>query len=487
MSIFDIFKKKVDKKAEVEIRKNIQSENKTIKVVKPGTTVAQRIELDFEQIDKIRKCFVAFDVETTGLSPISDRIVELGAVIFSEGNVVNKFSTLVNPNVSIPEAASSINGITNAMLMAAPSEEEAFQNLVNFLGEALSGNLVMCAHNARFDFDFLCHTLSRLGFDANIVYVDTLNLARKYICCLNSYKQCAIEEYLGLRNRSAHRAFSDAENCGYILYHILNLAQQSFEEEKQRMEETVPTQGELEVCAYIQAIITERCGDIQLLRYRKNKSSYVDAEYLYSFLRFKFAKKGKYAIVKKDCSALTSCITEPCSQSEGGTEFVRVYFSSPFDLKPLAEYIYDEFLRCYKSAQGYISYNDARKREVEKSLRYVCALNEERVETLLETIKEQTYPPVNISPVKVLSSKQSAEKKQPNSKKEKLVKREELKPRGRAVLQIDDAGNVIKEFDTITAAANEVGVNTKSIRDAANGVQKHAGGFRWIYKEENIV
>ena len=166
-----------------------------------------------------------------------------------------------------------------------------------------------------------------------------------------------------------------------------------------------------------------------------------------------------------------------------------MYFSSPFDLKPLAEYIYDEFLRCYKSAQGYISYNDARKREVEKSLRYVCALNEERVETLLETIKEQTYPPVNISPVKVLSSKpkQSAEKKQPNSEKEKLVKREELKPRGRAVLQIDDAGNIIKEFDTITAAANEVGVNTKSIRDAANGVQKHAGGFRWVYKEENTV
>lgn len=57
------------------------------------------------------------------------------------------------------------------------------------------------------------------------------------------------------------------------------------------------------------------------------------------------------------------------------------------------------------------------------------------------------------------------------------------KPRGRAILQMDDGGNVIKEFDSIAAAVQEVGVSSKSIRDAANGVQKRAGGYHWMYKE----
>lgn len=56
------------------------------------------------------------------------------------------------------------------------------------------------------------------------------------------------------------------------------------------------------------------------------------------------------------------------------------------------------------------------------------------------------------------------------------------KPRGRAILQMDDSGNVIKEFDSIAAAVQEVGVSSKSIRDAANGVQKRAGGYHWMYK-----
>ena len=57
------------------------------------------------------------------------------------------------------------------------------------------------------------------------------------------------------------------------------------------------------------------------------------------------------------------------------------------------------------------------------------------------------------------------------------------KPRGRAILQMDDSGNIIKEFDSIAAAVQEVGVSSKSIRDAASGVQKRAGGYHWMYKE----
>ena len=77
-----------------------------------------------------------------------------------------------------------------------------------------------------------------------------------------------------------------------------------------------PTPQELEVCAYIQRLITEQGGDTKLLRFRKNSSGYVDACCLYSFLKIKFAKKGSYILVKKNCVPNSDCITESCTQSE---------------------------------------------------------------------------------------------------------------------------------------------------------------------------
>ena len=91
---------------------------------------------------------------------------------------MDSYSTLVNPKVRIPDAASAVNHITNAMIATAPSEEEAYAGLFRFLGDALDGKTIMCAHNAKFDFDFLCNALSRLGYDAKIRYVDTLSLSR---------------------------------------------------------------------------------------------------------------------------------------------------------------------------------------------------------------------------------------------------------------------------------------------------------------------
>lgn len=103
------------------------------------------------------------------------------------------------------------------------------------MGDALCGAIVMCAHNAKFDFDFLCHTLSRLGFNANIEYIDTLSLSRKYLHGLENYKQSTIENYFGLTNPSSHRAASDAENCGHILYRLLDVASESLEIEKDKL------------------------------------------------------------------------------------------------------------------------------------------------------------------------------------------------------------------------------------------------------------
>lgn len=188
-----------------------------------GKAVAESRRVDGDVAKSLHKKFVAFDVETTGLSPRADRIVEIGAVLFVEGKPADEFSTLVNPLIRIPASATAINHITNDMLAAAPGEGEVYPKLLKFLGDVTEGKTFLCAHNARFDMDFLCNTLTRLGYSASIRYVDTLNLSRKYIKGLENYKLGTLEQYFGLINVDAHRAASDAEMCGKILCKVFEL------------------------------------------------------------------------------------------------------------------------------------------------------------------------------------------------------------------------------------------------------------------------
>lgn len=391
MSILDFFKKRTDATPQAKEEAKIELP------VQRGVAISKRIEVDAQNQDSIRNCFIAFDVETTGLSPTSDRIVEIGAVIFLNGAVHKVFSSLINTGVSISHSASAINHITNAMLATAPSENEIYPQLIDFLGDALCGKIVMCAHNAKFDFDFLCNTLSRLGFNADIEYVDTLSLSRKYLHGLDNYKQNTIEDHFGLVNCSSHRAASDAENCGHILFRLLDAASEYLEAEKKKIEQSKPNLQELEVCAYIQSIITQRGGDTKLLRFKKNGSGYVDVCCLYNFLKVKFAKKGTYILIKSDCLATINYITESCTQSEGGTDYLRVYFSSPFDLEALSDYIYKAFVDCHKSMEEYASYSNYRKQELENSVRLMCALSNEEVSSLLSDAREHNYAPISVS------------------------------------------------------------------------------------------
>lgn len=449
-----------------------------------GMCYAKRAELTPLVADRIQKRFIAFDVETTGLSPTENRIIEIGAVSFLDGKVEKVFSSLVNSGVNVPASVTAINHITNAMLSNAPSEIELYPELITFLGDALHGDVIMCAHNAKFDFDFLCNTLSRLGYDADIEYVDTLIIARKYANGLNNYKQRTLEAYFGLANKSAHRAAADAENCGYILWNLLKRAMADIEKERLRNEQARPTQEEFEVCAYIQRMIADQGGDPTALRYHRTITGYVDARvYQLNFLRMKIAKKGNYLIMKKDCHLTDSLCCEPCTKTEGGAGYVRVFFDAPFEISPLAKYLYRAYSDCCKYAQSWgMDHTES------DTLSY--ALPEEDVSCLLEAaqtrekarkeaVKEREYA--------LQAAMQKAEEKA-RAKAERAAEREFLKSKpkksaGRAVIQMDDEGNVIKEFESVTSAAKEVGVDVKGIRSAASGIQKHSGGFRWKYKE----
>ena len=114
MGLFDLFKKKTTEKPQL-------SEPKPPSIpVRTGNAVADKIELDVTNAELLRQQFIAFDVETTGLSPAIDRIVEIGAVLFANGEPVDSFSTLVNPRMNISASATAVNHITNNMISSAP-------------------------------------------------------------------------------------------------------------------------------------------------------------------------------------------------------------------------------------------------------------------------------------------------------------------------------------------------------------------------------
>ena len=208
MGFFDFFKKN----NEIDNAKNYTKE---------AEVLSQDVTFDEETSSKLKNIFIALDTETTGLSPKNDRIVEFSAIVFEHGKITNSISTLINPEMKMPLDAQKINNITDEMLVEAPKEREVLSKISGFLNEALRGNILMCAHNAKFDIGFLCSMLKRNGFDANIKYVDPLLLARNLISDLSNYKQNTVAAYFNIENTNSHRAENDAVVCGQIMWKLL--------------------------------------------------------------------------------------------------------------------------------------------------------------------------------------------------------------------------------------------------------------------------
>jgi len=174
--------------------------------------------------NQLQKRFIAFDTETTGLRCDSNRIIELGAVVYENGEIVDKFSSLINTHKMIPYQITKITNITNDMVNEAPEEDEVYKAFIKFLGNAMNGETIICAHNATFDMKFLANTFDRLGYTANFNYIDTLALSRKYLKDkLDNFKQGTIANYFDIDVKNAHRAADDARVCGSILCNLLEL------------------------------------------------------------------------------------------------------------------------------------------------------------------------------------------------------------------------------------------------------------------------
>jgi len=151
------------------------------------------------------KGIIAIDVETTGISPEKERIIEIGAFRPETGEV---FRTLIHPGRPLPERITELTGITDEMLVGAPEEKEA----INALLEFLKGDTILLGHNISFDHSFLVQAIRRCGFtEPEFFGIDTLKLSRVLCPELPNKKLETMVDYFGLTNERAHRAFEDAK------------------------------------------------------------------------------------------------------------------------------------------------------------------------------------------------------------------------------------------------------------------------------------
>ena len=147
---------------------------------------------------------IAIDVETTGISPEKERIIEIGAFRPETGEI---FKTLINPGRPLPERIIDLTGITDEMLVDAPEEQSAINALLEFMGE----DTVLLGHNISFDHSFIVQAIRRCGYaEPKFSGIDTLKLSRVLCPELPNKKLETVVEYFGLTNERAHRAFEDA-------------------------------------------------------------------------------------------------------------------------------------------------------------------------------------------------------------------------------------------------------------------------------------
>ncbi len=164
---------------------------------------------------------VCFDLETTGLDSENDRIIEIGACIVRDGEICETFNSFVDPEMELPQKITEITGITQDMLVGAPSERTAVADFLSFCK-----GLPLIAHNAAFDMSFLKASCGRcsLADDGNtLVSLDTLTLSQSLLSDLPKHKLDSLTRYFKLPAFKHHRASDDAIALGRIYLKLADL------------------------------------------------------------------------------------------------------------------------------------------------------------------------------------------------------------------------------------------------------------------------
>ena len=166
----------------------------------------------------LQDTYVVFDLETTGFSPIQDKIIEIGAVKVEQGRITERFSTFVNPKIPIPFKITDLTGITDDMVMDAEPVEEVLPKFLDFVGDA-----VLVAHNAGFDVSFIEQNCRYQEIEKEFISVDTVALARVLLPTLSKYKLNVVAKALNISLENHHRAVDDAQATAEIFVRFVEM------------------------------------------------------------------------------------------------------------------------------------------------------------------------------------------------------------------------------------------------------------------------
>lgn len=183
---------------------------------------------DFEKLEAIS----VLDLETTGLSPATDKIVEIGVIEFSKDIKTNEFQSLVNPLRPISKEAFAVNGISDEMVSGAPT----FNDISTEVWKRIEGR-ILAAYNAGFDTSFLKEQLEESGVVGKIQYFDIMSIARVAFPGMRSRKLVSVAKDLGYQFEQTHRALGDVEMAAFVMRKSFEQIKQNELDEMRKAEE----------------------------------------------------------------------------------------------------------------------------------------------------------------------------------------------------------------------------------------------------------
>ncbi|MFB9329738.1 PolC-type DNA polymerase III [Paenibacillus aurantiacus] len=161
--------------------------------------------------------YVVFDIETTGLSVINNKIIELAGVKMKEGKEIDRFTTFIDPHEEIPYHIQQLTNITNEMVQGAPELEPKLREFVEFVGDA-----VLVAHNAKFDMGFIQAACKRFGMpEVTNPVLDTLELARFLHPSMKNHRLNTLADKYKISLENHHRAIDDSIALGGVMFGLI--------------------------------------------------------------------------------------------------------------------------------------------------------------------------------------------------------------------------------------------------------------------------